>query len=121
MLNWLIFIILIFVLATSLPLLSGFRRRARRNPAPEANKFKPQIEMVGRLALVTKPLSQGHEGLIEVEGELWLARLVARDGTGWPAELEAGSQVRVVEQRDLLLLVEPLPSEPQGWKLKDEG
>lgn len=118
MLTRLIFTNFIIVLGMGLPLLNGFRQRVRRSLS---SKFKPQNEMVGRIGLVTKPLSQGHEGLIEVESELWLARLVARDGTGWPAELEIGTPVRIVEQRDLLLLVEPSAPEPQGWKVKDEG
>jgi membrane protein implicated in regulation of membrane protease activity len=101
------------VVMICLVLLGYFGKRSQQKPS---EKYKPQLEMVGREAVVIRPLSQSHEGLIEVEGELWLARLPGRDGVNWPVELESGTRVRIVAQQDLLLLVEPLPTEPQGWK-----
>lgn len=94
-----------------------FRWAARRLPLPNPETLKPQIEMVGREALVITPLGQGYKGTVKVEGELWAARLLARDGADYPAELEAGARVRIVEQQDLLLLVEPLSDlRPRGWQ-----
>ena len=110
------------ILLVALPAII-FNLRARREArpllpaAPQPEKLKPQIEMVGREAIVISPVGQGFRGTVKLEGELWLARLVAQDGKGYPAELESGSRVRVVEQHDLLLLVEPLPqATTQGWQ-----
>lgn len=92
------------------------RRAASSLPFPITERLKPQIEMIGREAVVVSPVGQGFRGTVKLEGELWLARLVAEDGKGYPAELESGARVRVVDQQDLLLLVEPLPvNAPQGW------
>jgi membrane protein implicated in regulation of membrane protease activity len=89
---------------------------ARSLPSWNLNTLRPQIEMVGREARVMTSVGQGYRGTVKVEGELWAARLLAQDGTDQPAELEVGRRVRIVEQRDLLLLVEPLPEAPQIWE-----
>jgi membrane protein implicated in regulation of membrane protease activity len=105
------------VLALIRDIFSQRKRQSRLPPTPNLDKLKPQIEMVGREAVVTSPVGQGFRGTVKLEGELWLARLVAQDGKGYPAELESGARVRVVEQHDLLLLVEPLPqATPPGWQ-----
>ncbi|NWJ98928.1 MAG: NfeD family protein [Chloroflexi bacterium] len=92
-----------------------FKGSAQRLPYQNPKRPRPLIEIVGRNAVVMTPVGQGFRGTVEVEGELWAASLLAQDGRGQPTEIEVGRRVRIMEQRDLLLLVEPLPEAPLNW------
>ncbi len=93
----------------------------RPKPASPAERVDVEalsvFHMVGKEGQVRTPLGQGITGTVLVEGELWQAQLLARDGADLPPELEPGYRVRVVGQDGLKLLVEPVPGQTRSpWE-----
>lgn len=84
-------------IAVARPPLLGYLR-GRQTPA----QLSGAQEMIGRTAVVTEPIRDGHRpGHVDIMGERWPA--VSADGQ----PVKAGQQVRVVDIRRATLVVAP--------------